>query len=921
MDFKEYEYHLDDFNNSDPKAKYEIIKDCLAFLNVEFYKHKYIIMGVKEKFNKNGCFEKFCVAGLNYKEKNNYENIIQTHIQNYIEPSPKIDIIKHTYNNKELCIIKVRKENYNRPYLLKRDLEKKEDDGKTIVNPGASFVRVGSETKPLSQHELVSLCRERENTMFAYFDFNDMQIKYDVVNKVIVKMDELIIKLKLDELSLKEKMLKEKFLKLVQAITSIDDCYEFLSFDDYCIETFDIINLGIMDYAKIINKLDNGINSFIIKIFILIYLLIKLENNEKIFEIIKSSNNIIIKIKKELENYMKYETAIKSAENVKFIFDHLRSNDGNDYYTNVLKIKNVDVKKLKNDELKFLDFYPEFTVSPKIIPKLIGPLYGKESYYVGLRELIQNAIDACKIKQKQFQDSEKNEYYPKVEILIKKESNYSTLIVSDNGNGMDEKTLRFVYFKIGESNKAEYDINLVGKFGIGSLAAFLLGDNIQVNTLSNEDNYRYEFSLSKPLIDTSVSNNDKKSFCINRYKKLEGETSGTQINIRLNSVLNKLEKFDDFCNLLDLNNWCLNTNIALEFRYKNEITNEEANKKIINCSDKILKWIEVNQNCNIGVKYFNDSIIPKTEDSTDSYIVDFIRKQTGKILYNDILMKADFKLDDSNRSDIDNRIKCEKTNIKHEYIPFTIIDKKDAYDDNNKEIEIPLERHSIIVNGGLRDSIFVNLYKNALSYFQHDVYKLDELDDIILFNEKNIKQYFVLPVILFCDKGFFFSCKEVLKQLIEQYGYNRLVKFTSKQRNIDVSYFEEKTIYYFADELISRGELSEKVIYCSGLSGFTFDLFKEYGVNKSNFQGGLKTEALKKLLKTLDNDYDCKFNIDENLKAKETWEKFNEFKYDKDKMKKENVKDNLLYIKSDRRLKEKEKSILSRYTCIEIYEI
>jgi len=77
------------------------------------------------------------------------------------------------------------------------------------------------------------------------------------------------------------------------------------------------------------------------------------------------------------------------------------------------------------------------------------------------------------------------------------------LTIRDYGIGMTEDILLSKYFVIGESSKKGNTTNLVGQFGIGALAAFLLGDKIAVKTKHYKSTSVYTFNYEL----TSSNNN------------------------------------------------------------------------------------------------------------------------------------------------------------------------------------------------------------------------------------------------------------------------------------------------------------------------------------------------------------------------------------------------------------------------------
>jgi len=109
---------------------------------------------------------------------------------------------------------------------------------------------------------------------------------------------------------------------------------------------------------------------------------------------------------------------------------------------------------------------------------------------VFLRELIQNAVDACNLK-KLFAP----EYTP--EISVEFDDNIDEITFRDNGIGMDRQWIEKYFLKIGISfyqsgdikaiNRNRIDFNFISQFGIGFLSAFLVSDKIVIKTRKNSN--------------------------------------------------------------------------------------------------------------------------------------------------------------------------------------------------------------------------------------------------------------------------------------------------------------------------------------------------------------------------------------------------------------------------------------------------
>lgn len=127
----------------------------------------------------------------------------------------------------------------------------------------------------------------------------------------------------------------------------------------------------------------------------------------------------------------------------------------------------------------------------KIIDLLMGTsLYGQPA--VALRELLQNSLDACRVRQA-FETAWNQLYSPELSIKFERTKDGDFLIVEDNGMGMDASIITNFYAKVGASYyrsaefyqlRAEYGVDFtpISRFGIGVLSYFLVADNIEVQS-------------------------------------------------------------------------------------------------------------------------------------------------------------------------------------------------------------------------------------------------------------------------------------------------------------------------------------------------------------------------------------------------------------------------------------------------------
>lgn len=140
------------------------------------------------------------------------------------------------------------------------------------------------------------------------------------------------------------------------------------------------------------------------------------------------------------------------------------------------------------------------TANAELTNLLIEPLYGNKPE-IGVRELLQNAVDACReledyCKQNPHikPDVTGQKAQVKVELSVDSSGN-KWLEITDQGIGMTVETVKNHFLTVGASFRAsdvwkkqhtsiegESRVLRSGRFGIGALAAFLIGNKVSVTT-------------------------------------------------------------------------------------------------------------------------------------------------------------------------------------------------------------------------------------------------------------------------------------------------------------------------------------------------------------------------------------------------------------------------------------------------------
>lgn len=143
-------------------------------------------------------------------------------------------------------------------------------------------------------------------------------------------------------------------------------------------------------------------------------------------------------------------------------------------------------------------------------------IYGNRN--LGLRELIQNSLDACRIRQENEQtDFGDDPYIPSIKVILDQEK--GKVIIKDNGVGMSLDIIKNHFLNIGVSYYQSFDFLLkdlnykpIGNFGIGFLSCFMLSDVVSVQTRHYKSKNKYLIQLEKGNEWTSLTEKEDLSF-------------------------------------------------------------------------------------------------------------------------------------------------------------------------------------------------------------------------------------------------------------------------------------------------------------------------------------------------------------------------------------------------------------------------
>jgi molecular chaperone HtpG len=165
----------------------------------------------------------------------------------------------------------------------------------------------------------------------------------------------------------------------------------------------------------------------------------------------------------------------------------------------------------------------------KVLDLLTGyTLYNDPN--IAVRELIQNSLDAIKLRKHLFQGSRE-----KYKITVTWNSALRELTITDNGNGMSQRIIENHFLKAGSSmykdedfSKNNPDFISISRFGIGVLSCFMISDEIEVTSSHADDEQARLLSLRSVHGSYLIQLKDKFTLLPENIRK-----NGTSIKMRI----------------------------------------------------------------------------------------------------------------------------------------------------------------------------------------------------------------------------------------------------------------------------------------------------------------------------------------------------------------------------------------------------
>src|SRR5262249_26378521 len=173
------------------------------------------------------------------------------------------------------------------------------------------------------------------------------------------------------------------------------------------------------------------------------------------------------------------------------------------------------------DQLPFIPEAIRYGADARIVSLMVGPIYGPFPQF-GVRELLQNAVDAVLERRQYFtnrgsDERQSSDAQPHVTVELAEDAEHGlTITVKDEGIGMTAETVRDYFLRAGASFRdsgrwrqefvdtaGRSQVSRSGRFGVGVFAGFLLGDTMEVSTrrIGEEFGLRFVARTGSTLIE------------------------------------------------------------------------------------------------------------------------------------------------------------------------------------------------------------------------------------------------------------------------------------------------------------------------------------------------------------------------------------------------------------------------------------
>lgn len=428
-------------------------------------------------------------------------------------------------------------------------------------------------------------------------------------------------------------------------------------------------------------------------------------------------------------------------------------------------------------------------------------LMGKNIYgdnRLGLREIIQNSIDACELMREITEKDKDVIVEPQILITYSKNNNY--VKIKDTGIGMTLDVVKKHFLNIGKSYYKSneyiyenYKYKPIGQYGIGFLACFLLSDNVTVKAKYYKTNEINQIELEKN----------------SEYVVTNTEETGTFVGTEIELDYSKFfDIFIDKTELISFLEKYFNTTIPIKLR-DDDIDKEYYS--ITNCcckliENKILKESTnkfENVNCNLYSDFIKGSL----------YLGETKRKKSFEI--NNLNLDEDcYYCFDKNENKFKKPADIKDIPTGYYYIMrYAKIDNSDYNTIRNTKKFNKNKRNGII---SLSEKVYLLIDRNIEIEYQGIIDKMQQfsINNVLI---KNIIE----------DSGF-----DYYEELLDEYEYFEPI-FVCENHYINLQHCSFDSSYYYRESDIdnidfyfyNRGVWIKHFRYLSCLLPFALKIF------------------------------------------------------------------------------------------------
>ena len=288
----------------------------------------------------------------------------------------------------------------------------------------------------------------------------------------------------------------------------------------------------------------------------------------------------------------------------------------------------------------------------KLLDIVINSLYSEK--YIFLRELISNASDACdKLRYYALMNPGISKDNGDFKITITPNAEKNTLIISDNGIGMNKDDLINHLGTIAKSGTADFVNNakdngsimdLIGKFGVGFYSAFMVASKVEVTTRRAGEEQAYLW-VSNGVDGFEITETEREKIGTDIKLYLKEDAKDFTDTIYLRHIIRTYSDHINYPIVLDLGKAgeeTVNTGTALWAKNKADITDEQYNEFYHHISRNFdTPWMRLHFKAEGSIEYTGLLFIP-SEAPYDLFQPD--RQQSLKLYVNRVFISD--KIDD-----------------------------------------------------------------------------------------------------------------------------------------------------------------------------------------------------------------------------------------------------------------------------------